>query len=139
EATEVYNYWSCVQSEGNARIKKIWERFLDYELGQLQHVAELFARYEKRDPAENIPEKLPDPIDYVAHRDFVRDVLRNEVNLSSRGTEYVPRTEESPETRAYRDTLNSEGSPTDTVAADYVWTPGTELNVLAGGSLQMPE
>src|SRR5690606_33522764 len=55
EANEVYTYWSCVESEQNPMIKRIWERFLDYELGQLQHVAELFSSYERRDPYEVIP------------------------------------------------------------------------------------
>src|SRR6185436_17126998 len=33
EAGEVYNYWSCVESEDNPKIRAIWERFLEYELG----------------------------------------------------------------------------------------------------------
>src|SRR3954463_882435 len=49
EANEVYNYYSCVQYETNQRIKQVWERFLDYELGHLQHVAMLFERFERRD------------------------------------------------------------------------------------------
>jgi hypothetical protein len=36
EANEVYNYYSCVEYEQNSRIKQIWERFLDYELGHLR-------------------------------------------------------------------------------------------------------
>jgi hypothetical protein len=35
EAMEVYNYYSCTQSETNPRIRDIWTRFLDYELGHL--------------------------------------------------------------------------------------------------------
>jgi hypothetical protein len=128
EANEVYNYWSCVESESNPRIKAIWERFLDYELGQLRFVSELFQDREQRDPAEVLPESLPEPIQYRSHRDFVRQVLRDEVNFSSVRTEYVESMEEeSAETRAYRDQLNSEGSPTETVAAGYVWRPGSEL------------
>jgi rubrerythrin len=42
EAAEVYNYYSCVEYENNSRIKRIWERFLDYELGHLRFVADLF-------------------------------------------------------------------------------------------------
>src|SRR5690625_6490564 len=46
EANEAYNYYSFVQSESNPRIKAIWERFLDYELGHLEvrseeHTSEL--------------------------------------------------------------------------------------------------
>ncbi len=139
EANEVYNYWSCVESEENPRIKAIWERFLDYELGQLQHVAELLARHEKRDPAEVVPEKLPDPIRYVSHREFVRDVLRKEVELSANGPDFVPRDQESEETRDYREHLDSEGSPTDEIAADYTWNPGTELGVIEGGAVRVPD
>jgi hypothetical protein len=52
EVNEVYNYWSCVESEGNPRIKKIWERFLDYELGQLQ-----FVRRSSRTPSSETPRR----------------------------------------------------------------------------------
>src|SRR4051794_22630457 len=33
EAAEIYNYYSCLQSETNPAVKLIWERFVDYELG----------------------------------------------------------------------------------------------------------
>jgi hypothetical protein len=139
EANEVYNYWSCVESEQNPRIKKIWERFLDYELGQLRHVANLFERFEKRDAAEVLPGKLPEPIAYRSHREFVRSVLRKEVRLSAKGPDLIERSEESEATRRYRDLLNSEGSPSDSVAADYVWRPGTELASKPPGRVELPE
>ena len=127
EANEVYNYYSCVESETNPRIKAIWERFLDYELGHLNKVTELFKKYEKRDPSEVLPEKLPDPIAYQSQREFVRQVLSQEIDLRARGTEYVDKTEEGPESKAYRDQLNTTGSPSDAVALNYRWHPGTEL------------
>ncbi|HEY6723801.1 MAG TPA: hypothetical protein VI197_07200 [Polyangiaceae bacterium] len=137
EANEVYNYHSCVESEGNPRIKQIWERFLDYELGQLQHVAELFQRYEGRDPSEILPERLPDPIEYQTHREFVRQALEEEVLLSAQGASFVNRSEESQATRDYRQHMNSEGSPSDTVSADYVWMPGTELRLRRPGQIEL--
>jgi rubrerythrin len=127
EAGEVYNYWSCVESEENPRIRAIWERFLDYELGHVRFVAQLFEEHERRDAAEILPERLPEPIRYVSHRDFVRDTLRRELTLSAVGPDFVSRDQESEATRAYRDHMNSEGSPSETVAAGYVWRPGTEL------------
>ena len=127
EAGEVYNYWSCVESEDNPQIRAIWERFLDYELGHVRHVARLFEQIEGRDAAEVLPDRLPEPIRYESHRDFVREVLRREVRLSAVGTEFVDRDQESAETRAYRGHMNSQGSPSETVAAGYVWRPGTEL------------
>src|SRR5436190_8922025 len=61
EANEAYNYWSCVQSEINPRVKAVWERFLDYELGQFHFVADLFEEMEGRDAAEIISEKVTQP------------------------------------------------------------------------------
>jgi hypothetical protein len=127
EATEVYNYWSCVESEDNPRVRAIWERFLDYELGHVRFVARLFEETERRDPAEILPDRLPEPIRYVSHREFVRETLRRELTLSARGTEFVSATDESQDTRAYREQMNSQGSPSETVAAGYIWRPGTEL------------
>ncbi len=139
EAVEVYNYWSCLHAESDPRIKAIWERFLDYELGHVRFVARLFEDVERRDAAEILPQRLPEPIAYVPHRDFIRETLRRELTLSAAGTEFVPREQETPETRAYREQMNSQGSPTETVAAGYMWRPGGELTdpttrVTAGAS-----
>lgn len=127
EANEVYTYYSCMVSESNPRIKAIWERFLDYELGHLNLVSELFKKYERRDPAEILPETLPDPIAFESQREFVRKVLSEEVDLRARGTEYVHKDEESEVSRDYRNHLNSEGSPTEEIGFNYQWHPGTEL------------
>jgi hypothetical protein len=128
EATEVYNYYGCAQQESNPRIRMIWERFLDYELGHLARVRELFKRYERRDPAEVLQtSKLPDPIRFASQREFVRGVLEREVDLRVAGTQYVPLEKETAASRQYRDHLNSEGSPTDIASAGYEWAPGGEL------------
>jgi hypothetical protein len=130
EATEVYNYYSCVEYEGNRRIKAIWERFLDYELGHLRHVAELFERIERRDAAQVLNAKLPKPIAYQSHREFVREVLRAEVGLTAIGANFVPMSNQraGDASAVQRAQLNSEGSPSDRVSAGYQWSPGTELS-----------
>ncbi|GIZ50898.1 hypothetical protein [Noviherbaspirillum aridicola] len=128
EAMEAYNYYSCVQQETNPRIKAIWERFLDYELGHFHMVAELFKQYERRDPAEIITGPLAEPVPFASQRDFVRKVVAQEVDLRANGTQFVDKAQESPASIAYRDQLNSAGSPSETVAAGYVWTPGGEIN-----------
>jgi hypothetical protein len=58
-------------------------------------------------------------------------VLRAEVHLTAVGNEFVDRSQESAQTRDYRTHMNSDGSPSETVAAGYIWRPGTEL-VTAG-------
>jgi len=127
EAMEVYNYHSCMLQEENPRIKSIWERFTDYELGHLHFVMDLYRKIEKRDPEELLPTELPDPIRFENHRTFVRETLAREADLRARGTGFVPSGQESPATLEYRDRLNSRGSPSEMIATDYTWTPGTEL------------
>jgi rubrerythrin len=129
ELTEVYNYHSCMEQESNPRIKAIWERFCDYELGHLHFALELFKKYERRDPAEILPERLPDPIPHESQREFVRDTLAGEVDLRANGTEIVPKSKENPASRQYREQLNKDGSPSETVAAGYKWAPGSELKL----------
>jgi hypothetical protein len=130
EAMEVYNYWGCMQYETNPRIKQIWERFCEYELGHLHMVMDMMKKFEKRDPAELLPQTLPESIRYESHRQFVRETLNAEVDLRAAGTEFIHKDEEperAPKSIAYREQMNSEGSPSETVAAGYTWTPGTEL------------
>jgi rubrerythrin len=127
EAGEVYNYYGCVQSETDPRVKAIWQRFLDYELGHLQVARQFFEQIEKRDVAEILPRSLPDPIEYRSHRQFVRDSLR-EVPVRAIGTEFNAEGRESRQTLAYRARVNRSGSPSQAVSAGYVWRPGTELS-----------
>ncbi|HEX5352855.1 MAG TPA: hypothetical protein VFW60_02125 [Rhodanobacteraceae bacterium] len=129
EATEAYNYYSCLQYESNPRIRAIWERCLDYELGHLQFVMGLFKDVERRDPAEVLPTELPDMIGYNTHRDFIRKVLDKEVDYTAEGHRILPRDQLSDGQRsaAYRDHLNKDGSYSETVAENYAWHPGTEL------------
>jgi len=129
EANEVYNYWSCVETEDDPRLKAIWERFLSYELGHLQFVAELFQNVERRDIGEILEAKLPNHLPYTSQRTFVREVLRNEAGFGAIGTEIVVGTQvpTSEASRAYRDQVNAGGSPSEKVAVGYVWSPGTEL------------
>ncbi|HET9239358.1 MAG TPA: hypothetical protein VFO10_19005 [Oligoflexus sp.] len=127
EANEVYNYYSCVEQETNSRVKAIWEQFLDYELGHLQVVMELFKKIERRDPMEIVPSVLPDPLPYQSNRNYVKNVLANEVHLAANGANFVDRSQEHPRSVHYRAQLNASGSPSEAVASGYRWNPGTEL------------
>jgi hypothetical protein len=128
EATEVYNYYGCVQQETNPRIKALWERFLDYELGHFQVALRLFKDTERRDPAEVLGNgALPPLIEFKDHRQFVRGVLEHEEHMRKNGTQFVSTSDEGTTSTEYREEMNRLGSPSTTVSEGYVWTPGTEL------------
>jgi hypothetical protein len=125
EAMEVYAYWSCMEQEQNPRIKALWERFVDYELGHFHAVADLMRVLERRDPRELFFGGLPNRIEFKSHRELVQKVLAEEVDLRARGAQYVARSEESEATLAYRRHINSQGSPSSIVSAGYCWGPGS--------------
>ncbi|APR77274.1 Hypothetical protein A7982_02621 [Minicystis rosea] len=127
EAAEVYNYWSCLETESDGRIQCIWRRMLDYELGHLHLVMDLFQRVDKRDPAEILPAEMPAPIDFTSHRDLVRQVLADELRMAAIGPQFLTPSEGSKATLAYRDHLAARGSPSEMIAAGYCFCPGTEL------------
>lgn len=128
EACEAYNYWSCAEYESDPRVRAIWERFLDYELGHVQLAARIFEDVERRDAREVLDDRLRQPIAYEPHREFVREVLRREVGLGAAGTRLVRREDEPERTRAYRAQLNAADSPSNLVAGSWVWKPGGELS-----------
>ena len=127
EANEVYNYYSCVTQEADPRIKAIWERFLDYELGHLQYAITVCKDMKRRDPEEFLPTKVPEPIAYTSNREYVRQVLRDELDLRAAGEQFVKKSEEPARSLEYRRQMNREGSPSQSVAAGWAWGPGGEL------------
>lgn len=127
EAAEVWNYAACAEQETNPRMKALWERFLDYELGHLQVAMELFKTFERRDPAEVLGDgSLPAFIQFKPQREFVRKALA-EASLRKDGTRFVEEEDESVASLTYRNHINSQGSPSNAISGGYQWTPGTEL------------
>lgn len=128
EANECYMYYSCIEQESNHHVRDIWERFLDYELGHFHMACEALQMFDKRDPAEIITASFDRPLEFRSQRDFVRKVLASEIDLRTLDTQFVDKAQESELSLRYRAMVNSDGSPSDTVASGYVWSPGTELN-----------
>ncbi|WP_122687712.1 hypothetical protein [Pseudomonas viridiflava] len=128
EAMEVYAYASCAEQEDNPRIKAMWERFVDYEMGHLNLACELFKNLERRDPAEILGGQLPEMIAFKSQRDFVRTTLAAEVDLRAHGVRYVNKQDENQASLDYRARLNAQGVPASVASAGYNWQPGTELN-----------
>jgi hypothetical protein len=129
EASEVYAYWSCAQQEDNRRLRGLWERLVDYELGHLHLVIDLMKEHEGRDAAALLPPQLPDPLRFDGQRDFIRRVLADEAELRAAGPRFIHKREEAagaPSVR-YREEMGAAGSPSEAVAEGYRYTPGTEL------------
>ncbi len=80
EFTEVCNYYTCMEDEVDERIKKYWEIALDMEIGHLKIAAEMFKKYEKRDPEEVIGSGIVIPCRFKSQKSYVQKILEAETN-----------------------------------------------------------
>ncbi|HEX7095656.1 MAG TPA: hypothetical protein VF183_07220 [Acidimicrobiales bacterium] len=91
EYNEIYLYWSMHQQESDRRIRDIWERHLDMEIGQLQLACEFLQRYEGTDPREILPASLPEvAVTFEPNKQYVRDILATQIDLRADGLDFVP-------------------------------------------------
>lgn len=80
EFTEVCNYYTCMEDEIDEHIKKYWEIALEMEIGHLKLAADMFKKYEKRDPEEVIGNEIIIPCRFKSQKAYVQKVLESEVD-----------------------------------------------------------
>ena len=78
--TECYLYWSCAETETDARIKNIWQALLEQEIAHLHAAAQLLVKYENKTWQEVIGKgEFPAPLKLESNVDYVRGVLASSV------------------------------------------------------------
>lgn len=80
EFTEVCNYYNCYKDEVDDRIKQVWEECLAMEIEHLRLAGDMLKKYEKRDPEEIIGTDIILPCHFESQKEYVTDILMNEVN-----------------------------------------------------------
>lgn len=80
EFTEVCNYYNCYEDETDERIKLIWEENMQMEIGHLQIAADMFKKYENRDPEEVVGTELILPCRFESQKKYVSKVIENEID-----------------------------------------------------------
>ena len=117
EFTEVCTYHNCYEDEVDSDIKMIWEEFLAIELNHLQTAAELFKKYEKRDPEEVIGDEVVHPCHFESQKEYVKDVLMKEVDKRLGTDKDYMQIKDLPDdwaSYAIQDIAGADGSPTET-------------------------
>ena len=87
---EAYLYYSCMETEVEPRIRRLWEMCLDMEIGHLHMDRQIIQKMEGRDPISMFPSQFPELTVFKSNKDYVRRVLAEQVNLTARETEFVP-------------------------------------------------
>lgn len=116
EFTEVCTYYNCMEDEVDEMLKPVWEQFVDYELGHLAAAAELFKKHEKRDPEEVIGSKIVYPCRFKSQKEYVTNILENEVDKRLGENKDYMFIEDLPEDWAsykVQKTVSKDGSPTE--------------------------
>lgn len=91
EYTECYLYYSCYNDETDERIKDIFYQHYLQECGHLQYVAKLLQKYEGKpwQAVYTCGGDFPELLHFEGNIDYIRDVLRNTVNYTKDGEDYI--------------------------------------------------
>lgn len=91
EYTECYLYYSCMMTECNARIKKIWEECLVQEIAHLHKAKELLEKYENKEWQEVIPcGEIPEILKLTPNIEYVREIIRTTTGNTQKLSDVVP-------------------------------------------------
>ena len=91
EYTECYLYYSCMLTETDEYIRRIWEESLAQELAHLQKANELLQRYEQKDYQQVVGEgTFPEILSLGPNVEYVRRVLNTTVGNTQKMEHVVP-------------------------------------------------
>ncbi len=99
EYNECYLYYSFMETESDPMVKHIWELHLGMELEQLRLAAELFRRFDGRDPDQVLAPALPPPVTFEPNKAYLRGLLAAQAGWTTQDTGYAPGPHERLEQR----------------------------------------
>jgi len=116
EFTESCCYYNCYLDEKDERIKQVYEEMFKMELGHLHIAADMFKKYEKKDPEEIIGTQEILPCHFESQKDYVKKILLKETNkrLTKEGT--YSNVDELPKdwgSYPVQEKLNEKGAPSE--------------------------
>lgn len=85
EAGSVFAVRSCAAREQNAHLRRVWNLFVEQELGQLQVALATYRQATGSDGAELLPTDLPEAHDADQHREALRQILCDAAMAPARG------------------------------------------------------
>lgn len=130
EFMEVCNYYTCMIDETDERLKKIWEMFLDFEIGHLKIAAEIFQKRENRDAEEVIGTEIVIPCRFKSQKEYVKTILNTQIQKrlsSDKGYLEIKDLPEDWGSYPVQKAQNKDGSPTESVIRIISSAKGRDL------------
>jgi rubrerythrin len=140
EYNECWIYYSFMQEETDPKIKALYELHLAMETEHLRIACELVKKVERRDPEEFLPKSIDRPLQFKENKAYVRQVLANQVDLTSKDTEFVPVTSLNEDDRyfAYNGSVNADWVPSEDVIARTIDARGEDYRLETEGPNPVP-
>ncbi len=102
EYTECYLYYSCMQTECDPSVRRIWEQCLVQEIAHLHKAKDMLWEYEHKDWMEVIPcGDFPQILILRSNVDYVREIIRTTTGNTQREECVVPLLQLPPDYRFY--------------------------------------
>lgn len=86
---ECYLYASFYEDEVDKNVKQIWEVCLQQEIVHLHKAKELLEKYEGKQWEEVVTGTFPEPLKFGETKEYVRDVLENQIDRTVDKEEFV--------------------------------------------------
>lgn len=112
EYSECFNYYSCLKSETDPRIKKMWQWHLDCEIDHLQRACEMLQQYGDKEVEELLPDEMPETlITFESNKEYIREILASQVKLTT-NLESIVGPDKVPDSyKTFQKSVNSAGVP----------------------------
>jgi hypothetical protein len=129
---EAYMYHSFASQESDARIRSLWEEHLDMEVGKLHVACDLMRRYDGKEPEEILPLSLPEPVLFEPNKEYVRQVLAEQVEWTADGIDFTP--DKHGRYESWQDTAHGDGPvPSNQVIDDNIAAQGRDYRLVTEG------
>ena len=135
EYNECYLYHSFMEKEIDPAAKKVWEMHLSMELEHLKMASDMLKKYDRKNAEDLLPAAFPKPIVFQSNVDYIRTVLKNQVDLTALETDFMPKSELKKDARylKFQSVVNSGGVPSDQVIQESIKKNGRDYRYLLKG------
>jgi rubrerythrin len=132
---ECWMYYSFMEDEIDPRVKQLYELHLNMELEHLRVACDMLREIARREPEEILPKSLDRFICFKENKNYVRQVLANQIDLTAKDSEFVPVGELPQEDRYfdYQSKVHGDWVPTEEVIAETLTEAGEEYRLETEG------
>ncbi|MCX9010397.1 MAG: hypothetical protein OIN66_04660 [Candidatus Methanoperedens sp.] len=90
QLNEAYNYYSCMQTEPDERIRKIWQDFFAAEITHFIMCYELMQKFENKDIGDVLKAEAIEPLIVLEpNKDYVNHIIDTQVDLQPYNMRFV--------------------------------------------------